>query len=134
MALVLTDYTKLYYQEMLKIPVPPKVTGKFVQIRHESTEYLIFSPEELTKYHANIVERFCFDKGLEGGYDAKGTRFEIADRAWSVSGGGKYEMNTGRKFIRLYDNSMAYGKFGKQILADKLRSFAELAGFVVMIE
>jgi hypothetical protein len=134
MDIALVDYTKLYYQEVLKTAIPPVVSGKFVQIRHESTEYLIFSPKEFTKYHANIVERFCFDNGLEGTYDATGKRYDITDHAWSVTGGGKYEVNTERKTIRLYDDSMAYGKFVNQNLTDKVLSFAEFKGYAVSIE
>ena len=134
MAIVLIDYAKIYYQEVLKTEVPSIISGKFVQIRHESTEYLVFSPKEFTKYHANIVERFCLDNGLEGSYDIKKKRFDMVDRAWSVAGGGKYEMNIGRKTIRLYDDSLAYGKFDKQNMADKILTFAEFTGFTVVIE
>ncbi len=131
---MLIDYAKLYYREVLRTEVPSVISGKFVQIRHEPTEYLVFSPKEFTKYHANIVERFCTDNGLEGSYDTKKNRFAIADRAWSVMGGGKYEMDAARKTIRLYDDSLAYGKFDKQNMTDKILSFAEFTGFTVVIE
>jgi hypothetical protein len=68
-SLVFIDYTPLYYATIAKAAMPPVISGKFVQIRNESTEYLVLSPKEFTKYHANIVERFFFDKGIEGSYD-----------------------------------------------------------------
>jgi hypothetical protein len=132
--MVFIDYAQLYYREMLRTKVPSVISGKFVHIRHETAEYIVFSPKEFTKYHANIVERFCLDNGLEGNFDTEGKRYNIVDRAWSIAGGGKYEMNTGRKSIRLYDDSLAYGKFNKQNMADKILSFAEFTGFTVMIE
>ena len=132
--MVFIDYAQLYYREMLRTEIPSVVSGKFVQIRSGSAEYLVFSPKEFTKYHANIVERFCLDNGLEGNYNTEGKRYDISDQAWSIAGGGKYEMNTGRKTIRLYDDSLAYGKFNKQNMADKILSFDEFTGFTVVIE
>ena len=132
--MVFIDYAPLYYRKMLGTEVPSVIRGKFVQIRSESTEYLVFSPKEFTKYHANIVEQFCLDNGLEGNYDTGGKHYDITDRAWSIAGGGKYEINTGEKTIRLFDDSLAYGKFNKQNMADKILSFAEFTGFTVMIE
>ncbi|HUJ17159.1 MAG TPA: hypothetical protein VL197_04125, partial [Nitrospirota bacterium] len=71
MAIIFIDYMQLYYQEVAKTAVPAVTGGKFVQIRKGASLYLVFSPTEFTKYHANIVERFCMDKGIEGRYDAE---------------------------------------------------------------
>ena len=64
-SLVFIDYTPLYYATIAKAAMPPVISGKFVQIRNESTEYLVLSPKEFTKYHANIVERFFLTRGLK---------------------------------------------------------------------
>jgi hypothetical protein len=134
MTIVFIDYTHLYYTAIANIEVPPIISGKFVQIRNESTEYLVFSPKEFTKYHANIVERFCLDRGIEGGYDSEGKRYEISDRSWVIVGGGKYEIDTNEKTIRLFDNSMAYGKFDIHGLREKLLSLPQFSVFTVRIE
>jgi hypothetical protein len=131
---VLIDYTHLYYTAIAKTAVPPARSGKFVQMRHRSAEYLVFSPKEFTKYHANIVERFCLDKGIEGAYDSGGKRYDISDRAWTVTGGGKYEIDTDKKTIKLLDNSMAYGKFDILGLREKILSLPEFYGFDVLID
>ncbi len=133
MDVVLIDYTRLYYTAIANTEAPPVISGKFVQIRNEASEYLVFSPKEFTKYHANIVERFCIDKGIEGGYDSEGKRYVIADRAWSIAGGGKYEIDTQRKTIKLYDSSMAYGKFDIQGLRKKIHSLPAFSVFTVRI-
>jgi hypothetical protein len=78
---VFIDYSKLYYTEVARTAVPPVINGKFVQIRTESTLYLVLSPTEFTKYHANIVERFCLDKGIEGSYDPDKKRYDIYDQS-----------------------------------------------------
>ena len=134
MATIFIDYTQLYYREIAASACPPVISGKFVRIRKESADYLVFSPTEFTKYHANIVERFCLDKGIEGRYDAKGKRYEIADSAWTVDGGGKYEIDRNKKAIKLYDNSMAYGKFDRAWLQDAILSIPDFSGFSIQIE
>jgi len=134
MTMVFMDYTHLYYTAMAKTGVPTARSGKFVQIRHGSTGYLVFSPKEFTKYHSNIVERFCLDKGIEGAYDSEGKRYDISDRAWIVTGGGKYEIDTGKRTIKLFDNSMAYGKFDIAGLKEKILSLPEFNAFALRIE
>jgi len=134
MTMVFIDYTHLYYTAIAKTGVPPARSGKFVRIRHGFTEYLVFSPKEFTKFHSNIVERFCLDKGIEGGYDPEGKRYDISDRAWTVAGGGKYEIDTDTRTIKLYDNSMAYGKFDMTGLREILLSLPEYHAFTIRIE
>jgi hypothetical protein len=132
--MVLIDYTSFYYTSIAGTPMPPATTGKFVQIRTESTLYIVLSPKEFTKYHANIIERFCMDKGIEGSYDKEGTKFIIADTAWKVLGGGKFERDANKKTIKFYDNSMAYGKFDPIGMKDALQALPEFRGYAVIIE
>jgi hypothetical protein len=132
--MTLLDYTLFYYTSVAQSDIPPLVSGKFVQIRNGNTLYLIFSPRELTKYHANIVERFCMDKGVEGRYDSKREKFFIQDQVWSIIGGGKFERDTDKKTIKLFDNSMAYGKFKAEGLMEALAALPEFSGYTVTIE
>jgi hypothetical protein len=92
----------------------------------------VFSPKEFTKYHANIVERFCMDKGIEGSYDSKREKFTIANQAWQIVGGGKFERDANKKTIKLYDNSMAYGKFDATGLKEMLVTLPEFSGYTVI--
>jgi len=128
------DYTPFYYTSLARTALPPVTTGKFVQIRHGGDLYLVLSPKELTKYHANIIERFCMDKGLEGNYDAKREVYRIHDRAWEILGGGKFERDTNTKAIKLYDNSMAYGKFRSEGLKGALEKLTEFSGYEILVE
>ena len=134
MAVELIDYTQPYYTAIAKTDVPPMVIGKLVQIRNETTEYLVLSPKEFTKYHANIVERFCIDKGLEGSYDADRKRYDIHDRTWVIVGGGKFELDTIKKTIRFFDDSMAYGKFDARGLPEKVSSLPAFSGYAVVFD
>ena len=134
MPTVLIDYTPFYYTSILHNPVPPIISGKFVQIRNAQTIYLVVSPQELTRYHANIIERFCMDKGIEGNYDAKREKFTISDHEWQIIGGGKFERDDNKKAVKLYDNSMAYGKFDATGLKEMLMTLPEYSSYNVIIE
>ena len=132
--MIVIDYTPFYYSSIAGTAVPSVTTGKFVQIRNEDKLYLVLSPKELTKYHANIVERFCMDKGIEGNYDDKRQKFSFLDKAWVIVGGGKFERDDNTKAIKLYDNSMAYGKFKAEGLKEALSALSEFAGYEITIE
>ncbi|MEK6742226.1 MAG: hypothetical protein AABZ15_01360 [Nitrospirota bacterium] len=134
MSPIIIDYTPFYYTSIVGTPIPTVTIGKFVQIRNGNTLYLVLSPKEFTKYHANIVERFCMDKGIEGSYNAKRDKFTITDQAWQIVGGGKFERDANKKAIKLYDNSMAYGKFDTTGLREMLGAFPEFSGYATIIE
>ena len=128
------DYTPFYYTSIAQMAMPPATAGKFVQIRHGNELFVVLSPRELAKYHANIVERFCMDKGIEGAYDAKRERFLIGDQAWQIVGGGKFERDMNKKAIKFYDNSMAYGKFDATGVKEALQALPEFSGYTILIE
>lgn len=134
MKIVFIDYSEIYYRGIAKRAVPEKLSGKFIQIRNNATEYLIFSPKEFTPYHTNIVEWFCLERGVKGSYDRTGKRFNVHDPKWIVVGGGKFEINTAEKSIRLFDNSMAYGRFDSKGLKGKILSIDSLSDYSVRIE
>jgi hypothetical protein len=131
--IVVVDYSELSHSGMPKAAVTSKQNGKFVQLRHKDTEYLVFSPRELASYHADIVERFCREKEIPGVYDASGKRFVINDPAWVIVGGGKFEIDKTEKYILMYNNSMAYGRFESKGLKDKIGTIKELKGYEVRI-
>jgi hypothetical protein len=134
MTFVFIDYTGLYFTAVAKTTIPAATRGKFVRIRNGATDYLIFSPGDFSKYHANIVERFCLDRGLEGSYDPGGKLYDIIDRSWFILGGGKFEKDADKKTLRLYDNSMAYGKFDTRGLREAISVLPEFSGFTVLVE
>jgi hypothetical protein len=131
---VFIDYSERYSSDAKKASVPDKRSGKFVQLRRDGVEYLVFSSPGLTPYHADIVERFCRDRDIDGVYNATKKRFDIQDPAWSVAGGGKFEIDRVGRRIRLYDNSMAYGRFDSKGLREKVIQVETLKDYAVLIE
>jgi len=134
MKVVLIDYSGIHDPGGETTSPPDKKNGKFVQIRKSDTEYLVFSSKELAPYHAHIVEHFCLERGIRGAHDGEGKKFSIHDSGWAVVGGGKYEIDQEHRYIRLYDDSVAYGKFDSKGLKEKLHMIGELRGFKVRIE
>lgn len=131
--IIYIDYAQIYYKERKK-RFANNYSGKFVQMRNNFTEYLVFSPKEFTRYHADIIERFCLDREIPGVHDKKNKRFDIIDIAWNVIGGGKFEINTKKKYLKLYGDSMAYGRYDRRGIKEKLLSIEELADYTVDIE
>ncbi len=134
MNVIVIDYSEMYYSTVAKKTVPERRSGKFVQIRHYRTEYLLFSPKEFMPYHADLVEFFSAQEGLKGARNGGGKRFDIGDPRWVVVGGGKFEIDGASKLVRLYDESAAYGKFDVGGLEEKILSASMLAGYRVTIE
>lgn len=114
--------------------IPEKSAGKFVQLRAASGEYLVFAPLHVSRYHADIIERFCNERGIPGIYRDTEKRFEILDGDWYVIGGGKFMIDTKQRKIRLFDNSMAYGKFDRKGMKRKILSASWFSGYDVLIE
>ena len=133
LSIIYLDYAQIYYKERRK-RMPNHYTGKFVQMRNNSREYLVFSPKEFTRYHADIIERFCLDREIPGVHDKKNKRFDIIDFAWSVIGGGKFETNKKKKYLKLYGDSMAYGRYDRRGMKEKILSIEEFAGYDVHVE
>lgn len=131
---VIVDYSVMYYRGVAKKDLPAVRNGKFVQLRHDDTEYLVFSPKEYSPYHADILERFCRERSIDGAYQEGKKRFDIHDAEWAIQGGGKFEIDETKRHIRFYDNSMAYGRFEEKGLAKKVRQTDTLKDYKVTIE
>ena len=127
------DYSRRNQPDTKQAAPPARRSGKFVQVLHGETEYFVFSSREISPYHADILERFCRERSIEGVYEEGGKRFRILDAEWIIVGGGKFEIDENERYIRLYDNSMAYGRFDDKGLRDKIRHNGMLENFEVLI-
>jgi hypothetical protein len=130
---VFVDYTEKHNSGPAKTEGSTLQSGKFIQIRKGDAEYLVLSPKQFTPYHADLVEKFCLEEGIEGSYNSAMKRFNIHDPAWVIAGGGRFEIDRAKKCIRLYDNSMAYGKFDPTGLKEKILMIKELSDYEVSI-
>ncbi|HZV46959.1 MAG TPA: hypothetical protein VFG06_06405 [Thermodesulfovibrionales bacterium] len=136
MTFLLIDYSELYFTKIKKIDMPARRSGKFIQIQNEAeqSEYLVFSPGELSVYHANVVERFCLLQGIIGSYyNDKKNNFEIHEHEWTVIGGGVWAINEMTKTLTLSGLSQVYGHFEAKGLKEKLLSSALVSGYIIKI-
>jgi len=131
MNIILIDYSERYYADVAGTALPEVRSGKFVQIRTRDSEYILLSPKEFTPYHADLVRKFCLEKGINGSYDIERKRFDIAGAEWVVAGGGKFEINAMQRYIYFYDDSLAYGKFDSEGLKEKVHQIAALSDYEV---
>ncbi len=135
MKLELIDFSDVYYGAVARKAKPPRRVGKFMQLRNNTTEYLVLSPTGLSTFHADIVERFCRTKGICGRYAReKPERFEIDDHRWDVVGGGHWEMDDEKKMFLLSGSSYVYGRFAPSRLHGKLETVASLKGYRIVIK
>lgn len=137
MRTIVVDYSEFYYSKIAGMIMPDKYGGKFVQLWHGgsgSEEYIVFSPKEFKKYHANIVEHFSKEMNLSGAYDSEQKRFDIFEPEWKIMGGGKFEINRKERLLRLYDDSMAYGRFNAEGLIERLAGTEEFSDYRIVIE
>jgi hypothetical protein len=134
MGFVLIDYSELHYASLKSNKVPPKRTGKFIQIRHFETEYLLLSPIELSPYHANIAGRFFSREHIKGRFNKKQDHFEVLDPEWEVVGGGMWSINEKEKLLGLSGSSQAYGKYDRRGLREKILGVNGFEGYCVSAE
>jgi hypothetical protein len=131
---VFVDYTWPAYSDQAGAALPQKRGGKFVQLKHSETEYLVLASREAASYHADIVERFCKEREIPGVYNPAGKRFLIHDPSWVIKGGGKFVIDDVEKYILFYDNSMAYGRFDPEGFKEKIHAIKKWRDYEVRIE
>lgn len=136
MSFQLIDYSEYYFKELAGEPVPDCRGGKFVQLRNQDNdaEYIVLSPAALSQYHANIVERFCTLNSLDGYWNSGRTSYQFVDVSWSVIGGGKWEINSGKKTLKLGSSSQAYGRFDAADLKSNILSLDKMKDYLITIE
>ena len=93
--------------------------GKFVQLRWQGQEYLVFAPFKIHRYHNQIVAHFLQERGIAHHW-LDGERLAIDDPRIRVIGGGRFRLDPGRGSLALWDDSQVYGRFQERGLAEKI--------------
>ncbi|MBM4088568.1 MAG: hypothetical protein FJ276_03950 [Planctomycetes bacterium] len=126
--ITVVDYSDAFFVELRQEPVPGCRGGKFVQIAHRGDHYFVFSPRDLSPYHADIVERFLALRGVEGFYNEKGDLFQPESREWEVVGGAHWMLDEELRVLRVYGESLAYGRLDLDRVAQTLRDAGAFHG------
>lgn len=124
------DYSSALFGESL----PPVRSGKFIQIidAEEDVESVVLSPYGLSKYHAQILERYAAVNELAGRYIKKHEFYQVTGGDIEVVGGGHWKIDGST--LRLSGESTAYGKFDPKGLVNRIRALPEFRSVVVTVE
>lgn len=120
MTLKYVDYSKLWYCKINNVQVPHHRSGKFIVVTNDGNLWCILSPRDMSKYHANIAERFLNERSVSGEYDSSHAKYTPSQNDWVIEGGGKWEINEEQGLLVIYDSSQAYGRLDLKSLADRL--------------
>ena len=128
------DYTTWYFKTQLGQEVPQECSGKFVQLHHDNTEYVVIAPIELCKWHANIVQRFLEPQNVPGEYNEHRDNYILYDEEWTILGGGHWQRQLQSNSLRLFGVSQAYGRFAAAGLDERLTTVSRLSDLNITIE
>jgi len=134
MELTVVDYSEVYYVLLSNTTVPLQRGGKFVIMKNTARQYAVFSPQELSAYHANIIERFLWQQGIQGRYNEKGDHFCFVSAEWRVDGGGHWELDEAKGVLCIFGYSKVYGGVDLHSLAAKLRQTEHFQTIQVVID
>lgn len=128
MKVTVVDYSEVYFVTLQDEEIPRKRDGKFVLLDNAHDRYVIFSPRGLSRYHANIAERFLELKGVKGKYNAKKDVFLPESQDWEIVGGGHWTVDEDEGTLRLYGYSQAYGGVDLRELCECLQEAGGIEG------
>lgn len=103
--------------------VSVEVTGKFVQLSHESQgDFIIFAPLNKCTFHAQIVELFCKQQSPPWAYEmnSKGDDGTLYEDSATILGGGYLEIHFDKKRLKFSGSSKAFGAYSPFGLNEKM--------------
>jgi hypothetical protein len=127
----LIDYSDYFYRLVKETVTPMKRNGKFVQLNHLDIEFIVLSPMEFSRYHANIVERFCLGRQISGYYNGKRDNYRTTGDTLVIIGGGMWTVDDNLRTLHICGTSQAYGEYDSTGLAEKVGS--ALNGYSVIV-
>ena len=125
------DYSSVYYTA--KEGPPPQRQGKFVVLDNSPQRFIVFSPIELSGFHANIAERFFRDQSVTGHYNSKNDHYYIDCEEWIIQGGGHWQLDEGEGTLEIFGVSMAYGGVDLEEVASQLERAQAFGGVSILV-
>lgn len=100
-------------------PEPRAYEGKFLQLVLRDTEYLVFAPRALHRFHNQILAGFLAERDIPSRWIGEQT-LEVNAPDLAVIGGGRFRVDNDTGTLELWDNSQAYGRFEERGLPGKI--------------
>jgi hypothetical protein len=129
--LAVIDYCEVAFELLLRQPVPARRGGKFIVLINAGKKYVVFSPKELTAFHADIARRFFELNRIACNTDAKCC--QPGDSAWQVPGGAHWTMDDHARTLVLFGASDAYGGVDLHELVMELAAHPDFADTLVSV-
>ncbi len=126
----LIDFSPILYRKS----VPAARGGKFLQLVEDGEiELLILSPYELSKYHAQILERYCMLNDIEGRFVKKPDYFQVTAADIEIIGGGHWKIDESLRRLVLTGESTMYRRFNPEGLAEKVRALPRYGSYLIVV-
>ena len=95
----------------------PNSQCKFLMVEKSGEMHLIHGPLDVFPYHASLLAAFCRRFDVSSAWERRPDLYQIHDKNTRVRGGGYLTFEQGRKLVRAWGSSTAYGPFDRAILA-----------------
>ncbi len=96
-----------------------EVRGKFVQIRWKGEPWLIFASKDQHAFHNQIVAHFMSEQHLPHHWQSPEV-LNFDQPKLEIIGGGKFLLDWSEKKLKLFAESMVYGRFHEEGLMASL--------------
>lgn len=104
-----------------------EIEGKFLQLRWQGNDYLLFATRDRFRFHNQMLGRFLANHALPHHWRDEAT-LEFDLPRLSVVGGGRFRFTREPQRLELWDESQAYGRFEEWGLAESIRASGHLYG------
>lgn len=107
---------------------------KFLMVEKNEKMHLIHGPLDVFPYHASLLAAFCRRFEVASTWERRPDFYQIHDKNTRVRGGGYLTFEPGRKVVRAWGSSTAYGPFDRAILARLASGSGVIGGFRLVLE
>ena len=109
------------------------VVCKFILIMVSGELCFVLGSYDQFAYHANLVDRFCAERGIESGWARKPDLVEVYQKDVRIGGGGWMKIERVGAAIEIYGGSTAYGRFDSEAVEMIVENHAYFAASEVLI-
>ncbi|HUV31491.1 MAG TPA: hypothetical protein VMY05_10430 [Acidobacteriota bacterium] len=109
--LVVIDFSDTAASSTEKDAGHKQVVCKFMLLSVSGLVHLVFGSVKRFAYHADLVDRFCTERGIAAVWMKRPDVMEVFDPEVRLLGGGWMKINRARSEIDIYGRSTAYGRF-----------------------
>jgi hypothetical protein len=104
-----------------------QIEGKFLQLRWQDNDYLLFASRDSYRFHNQMLARFLANHALPHHWRDEAT-LEFDLPRLRVVGGGRFRFTRETQRLELWDESQAYGRFEEAGLVERIRASGHLYG------